>query len=433
MITSRTALWSRYLIFFILATLPLERIPSLELTNPISATIRLSQVAGLILIAINLPLLWSKRAQLLRGPWKWLGMFLIVSVASAITALNPQHAVIVLAYTSFVAVLAWTISLRFERNQLRNYAVAIILSALITCGFGLYQFFGDLLGLPIKYTGLREQYTSQVFGFPRIQSTGLEPLYYDNYLLIPSAIIMAYLLRRRSWKLIAALTAIATIIFVNVSRGAIVAFLLLALGSVTVGLLRRKKIGAISIIVACVMGVILATSLIGLGSSIAKNKSTNSKHAVANFTKQATNVSSGESSIFRTISRNAAITTFKAHPILGVGPGNFGRAAHQLDAKNFADNNAIVNNEPLEILAETGVLGGLTLLGFAVSLMAAVLRKWRYITDSTLKVWVFGLTAAILAITVQYQLFSTLYITHVWVVIGLLIGCLSVIRPSKQT
>jgi putative inorganic carbon (hco3(-)) transporter len=435
MTQTTVARWSRYLIYIILATLPLERIPSLELAEPFGVTVRLSQIAGLALIAINVPTLWRHRSDLVRGPWRWVVVFLAVAGASAVLAGDPKRGLLVWAYTMFVVVLAWAIARRVELGRLKQYATVLIASALATCAFGFYQFFGDLLGLSTTWTGLREQYTSKVFGFPRIQSTGLEPLYYDNFLLIPIGLIMAYLvLRRRNWALWGSLVIMATIICMNVSRGALAAMIGMAVVAVVLAAWYRRwtAVGAIGL--AMITAVIMATGLISLGSEIAKQQSEKQQKAVQNFTKQVTNVNKGESARFRTISRDMAIQQWQEHPFLGVGPGNYGREAHLANPKKFADEKAIVNNEPLEILAETGLLGFLAFVVFVLSL----LRLWfiRFTSRGLSlpeRTWVLGLGLALLGTAAQYQTFSTLYITHIWVAIGILIGLLLVTRPEQRT
>jgi hypothetical protein len=429
---SRTARWSRYLIYGILATLPLERIPSLELIHPVSATVRISQVLGLALICINLPLLWHTLRDILGPPWRWLLVFLGVCLVSAATALDHKRAVLVIVFTVFVAVLARTVSLRMELNKLSTYARILIGTGIATCCFGLYQFFGDLLGLPAQFTGLRPQYTSAIFGFPRVQSTGLEPLYYDNFLLIPVALALGYFAWKKSWKMWAAIVLFSAIIVVNISRGAIVALLLLTALSAGLMLWRKQWRMAGLAAAGVTIGFMLAFGLIWVGSTISKNAK--SKEATSNFAEHAVTINSGESSQFRTLSRNRAVQIWLEHPLLGVGPGNFGKAVNKLDPRNFVNSDAIVNNEPVEILAETGILGLTAMALFVVSFGRLVVEVWRRVSlGAEVKVWFQALVLALIAIGVQYQTFSTLYITHIWVAIGLLMGLVYGSGKGKKT
>ena len=114
---------------------------------------------------------------------------------------------------------------------------------------------------------------------------------------------------------------------------------------------------------------------------------------------------------------------------LGVGPGNFGQAAYLEDPHNFPNAMAIVNNEPIELLTETGVLGLAAFGLFVVSLGRLYwLRLRGGDLSSELGVWLLALGGTLLAIAVQYQTFSTLYITHIWVAIGLLVGVMGAMK-----
>jgi O-antigen ligase len=419
-----TQRWSRYLLYFILAVLPLERIPSLDLSSPIHATIRLSQVAGLILVLINLPMLWRKKAQIVSQPWVYLLVFVAISLVSAITSSHHLRSMSVWVFTTFEIVLAWTIMLVAERNKYKTYAWIIIWSAVAVCLFGIYQFFGDLLGLPASLTGLRDLYTSAVYGFPRIQSTGLEPLYFDDFLLIPIALLVAMISTRSSRKLWLALIFISTVLLANVSRGATIALVGMALVAITWFGVKKAWRSAAIVAGSLIAAGLLAMALVAVGSHIATNRNANTNDALKNFKNHATDISSGESAEGRTITRHLALTATKENSFLGVGPGNFGFYSHEKLPKKFGDNSAIVNNEPLEILSETGVLGLAAFLGFVVSLLWLIWKHWKDL-DGTTQWFAGGLILALIGVAGQYQTFSTLYITHIWVAIGLLVGALN--------
>jgi O-antigen ligase len=427
---SWTQRWSRYLLYFILAALPLERIPSLDLNSPIHATIRLSQVAGLLLVLINFPLLWQKKGQLVKQPWVYLLAFSFIALASAAISNHHLRSVSVWFFITFEFALAWTITLVAERNKFKTYALIIISSAVAVCIFGLYQFFGDLFGLSPSLTGLRDLYTSAVYGFPRIQSTGLEPLYFDDFLLIPIALLIAMISFRSSRKPWLALIFISTVLLANVSRGATIA--LIGMAIVVITWLGAKKAWRSAGIVAglLVAAGLLAMVLVAVGSHIATNRNANTNDALKNFKNHATDISSGESAEGRTITRHLALTATKEDPFLGVGPGNFGFYAHEKLPKKFGNNSAIVNNEPLEILSETGALGLAAFLSFVVSLLWLIWKRWKSL-DMPTQWFAGGLVLALIGIAAQYQTFSTLYITHIWVAMGLFIASISY-SPGKN-
>jgi O-antigen ligase len=141
---------------------------------------------------------------------------------------------------------------------------------------------------------------------------------------------------------------------------------------------------------------------------------------IENFSHQATNIETGASVSERSQWRHMALDSFKTHPVFGIGIGNFGRWAHQQD--KAVPEAAIVNNEPLELLAETGVVGFGAILTFVLAILWRSWRALREATDELHRIWLVGLTAAVIGIGVQYQTFSTLYITYIWVALGLLVA-----------
>jgi O-antigen ligase len=416
---------NRYLIYIILAVLPLERLPSLAITHPLHATIRLSQVAGAILILVNLPRLWGARRQWLRSPWGFLAIFVAATLLSAALSDHHVRALSVWLFTFFDIVLAWTFSLVMDKAKLLTYAKIVITSALVVCAFGLYQFFGDLLGLSTHLTGLRDAYTAHVFGFPRIQSTALEPLYFDNYLLIPIGLLLAALLTKWSWKFWLPLVSMITIVFSNVSRGAEIAVACMIVAAMVVAIVRRRFFtGGGGIIVITVASWLLAITLVAIGSHLSEHHSAKAQQAVTNFSHQAINLSSGESVVGRTVTRKLAVKAAESSPLLGIGPGNFGYYANQQMPDKFPTTDVIVNNEPLEILGETGIIGFLAIAGFAIYVVLVAWRQIKHLQGWE-RIWAVGLSLALLGIIIQYQTFSTLYITYIWVVVGLFWGLLN--------
>src|SRR5437763_875027 len=110
MLDTRTSRWSHYMICGIMLALPFERIPSLHLAlGANSATIRISQVLALILILLNIPSLWRRRADLLKTPWIWLAAFVVILAMTSLTALSRPRAILVSAYTVFDILLAFSI------------------------------------------------------------------------------------------------------------------------------------------------------------------------------------------------------------------------------------------------------------------------------------------------------------------------------------
>ena len=86
--------------------------------------------------------------------------------------------------------------------------------------------------------------------------------------------------------------------------------------------------------------------------------------------------------------------------------------------------NITVNNEPLELLAEAGLIGFILFIlfaGWTYLLVGFNFMAGRY-TEKGSEYWVPALLIYTVALVLQYQTFSTLYVMHVWVVIGLLMA-----------
>jgi hypothetical protein len=416
---------SRYLLFFILAVLPLERIPAFHLHySSYEITVRLSQIAGLGLILLNLPLVWRLRRDMLKSPWRWLVLFMFTAVLSAGLASELSRSILVTAFIGFDIALAWVISLYVKRDDLPIYFKILLGSGVLACLFGLYQFVGDLAGLPTTLTGLLPRYTSAVFGFPRIQSTGYEPLFFASYLLIPMSLAAAAFFwgkLKYAW----ALVLMLTIICLTLSRGAYAATAAMLLFLTGAALWSKQHFSRVVTLGAiCILCVGLSIGIVSLTprvQALFKNTSGNpkSQESVKNFTGHTADVTGGDSFYNRSVTWDVAIDAFKKQPVFGIGPGTFGSFAFKSNPKYFGNKDAIVNNEPLEILAEHGLIGLLAFLGFVLSFIKML---WSKRPTGELAIWIFGLSAALVGTVVQYQTFSTLYITHIWVVIGMLAG-----------
>lgn len=393
--------------------LPFERIGSVDIAN---ITVRPSQVIVIITVII-----WLGRGLLLQK-FKFrpnpmlvpILLFLAINVLALINTPNLSRAILVLFFTVFTISVALVLPNIVRHPGQINLVTKLLL---ISCGlvsvFGIYQFLGDLAGLPISLTGLREQYTKAILGFPRIQSTALEPLYFANYLLIPLNVALALLLskttRRAGWLI--GLIALAGINFVlTVSRGGYIA---LAVCVVLLSIIYLKELlrprNIISILLAIVVVAIIATRFININNQW------------ENFSKHVANIFGGASFVERVETFSLAEQIWRAHPWLGIGSGGFGPYAAYHPLILPAEGFKIVNNEYIELLAETGVLGFGCYVLLIIMLLARTLKALKNNTQPKLHAILIGLSLAWLGTLVQYNTFSVLYIMHIWFLIGLII------------
>ncbi len=424
---SNMSLIKKYWVYLLVATLPFERLPSLNVpTHGHSITIRLSYIVAILGIVIFFkPLIHALKAKW-TSPQFWILGYLFVTVLSTIAALDPTRAALALV-ASIIALgtgLVVAQVVRVEQMSTIHKVLGIVTAAV--CLFGLYQFLGDSLGLSPGLTGLTPNYTHQVFGFPRLQSTGLEPLFFGNFLLIPFGLTLARTLAGRwnKWYLLL-LLLIATTMTLTLSRGT---FYAAAAGAIGLGvmLLRRPNWRSSAVAFGAILaGVGIAIGLIVGVTTLHPYNGRGGEKALQQFTKQSTTVAATATSADsdRVVNRRLALDAFKSRPLIGYGLGNFGAYVQHTHPSLYGPSTpkVVVNNEYLEILAETGIAGALALLAFALTLAWAVFKRLIFASSED-RIWILGLSAVAGGFVVQYNAFSTLYIMHIWVALGLLMA-----------
>lgn len=420
----RQPLWGALTIIFLL---PFERIGSITAGG---TTIRPSQVIALVLLVA-----WMVRSAW-RGKLNWQPMPLIwpLLIFVGVSALGLTHAenvgrgLMVFAFTVFTLLVGMLIPqvITTEAHARRALYILSITTFLVTA-FGLYQFLGDLAGLPTSLTGLRDLYTKAVLGFPRVQSTALEPLYFANFLLLPLSLLTAQLFGkvRTSGVLGIPLLFLAGVSFVlTVARGGYLGFA--AALAVIFAFSWRNVLhpGRILAFVgtSMVVGLLALQLLQGGTDGLSAQK----------FTAHITNIFTGASYEERVATFGTAKRAFAEQPYIGVGPGQFGPYASTNPNVTPKDGWKIVNNLPLELLAETGALG---FGAIAVAFLILFLRSARAVVAApspVMRALLVGGTAAVFGMLVQYQTFSILYIMHVWVAIGLVIAFQNIILQKRS-
>lgn len=423
---------NKYLLLGLAATLPLERIPSYNLGG---VNLRLSMIFGLALIVRSAYTLIQGKAKLkISWPILMLLGYLIWIVLLGPMAVSKSRALVVIGSTGYVVALAIAVGILYQKKYLQPIINTVLVVTAIICGFALFQYIGDIYGLPRSLTGLQVRYQSQVFGYPRVQGTLLEPLYLSAYLLLPIVLASVKVLfekpKRFYWYL-ASLFLSSYVLFLAVSRGGTVAMAVLILLSLATYLVLKKLrsgkvwwyIGAVILAYGLSITTFYFINKPALGTD---NKNT----GVGSYTNQISNLS-GEGDT-RGVTRNYGITLFTQHPIVGVGPGQFGVYTKQQYPSDFPGY-PIVNNEPVEILAESGVVGFVLIVGFFMGLVLFVVAQLRKVKKySPENITQLALLGFLVATAVQYQSYSTLYITSVWFGVGLIMALSSMLlRPAR--
>ena len=401
--------------------LPFERVPTYNVGG---TNIKINTILGVIVlfawilaIAFNSKK-WKIQPNALLAP---IGLFVLSMLLSLTQAVFLDRAYQILAFVLFtMAIGLMATNMIQTKEDLIKVLKILFVSATVVAIFSFFQFAGDVIGLPNEITLLKQGYGSAVFGFPRIQAFSMEPLYLADYLFIPILLGLAYffgknqVLASRWW--LAALTVALLIIFVlTVSRGA---YLGLAVAFLVLGILQFKQIFTWKHIFVGLAAVLI----IGYGVAFALSKgdprATNEfiGHVLLN------DYSNGESIQGRLTAFDLAYQAFLHHPVLGIGLGNYGPYTNGYIGLTPVGGWAIVNNEYLELLAETGIIGfGTFMLMILVLAGRSLWAIWKA-KDEFLRLTMIGMLAALIGILVQYLSFSTLYIFHIWVLIGLMVG-----------
>jgi len=423
-------------LLFLLFSLPFERIGAIDIFG---MTLRVSQVLVIILGAIYV---WrfikkgniSIMNEIKKDPfWMPLFLYILAAFVSIGVAVNLKRAISVFIFISFV-IFTYELVIRLFDNKkiLEKVEKVLFWTTFGVAIFGIYQFIGDIVGLPNWVTGLRYEYTKIVFGFPRIQSTALEPLYFANFLLIPLGLFSSLFLNRAELKLekvdkkyLLLLLLIGINIVLSLSRGAFFASAII-IATVIIFTIRKIKWHRL----LSYFGIVILAIIISLGA--VKLTTTNSKKDNAKtFIKHSTEITDGGSYNQRARGISFGIEAFKSSPIIGIGIGNFGPWRANYPEETPSTGWDIPNNEIVEIAAETGSLG---LLAFITFILLLFIRSIKAILKSNgfQRAFTLGLFSVVLGFVVQYQAFSTLYIMHVWVTLGLLVGLQNLIFSENN-
>lgn len=129
----------------------------------------------------------------------------------------------------------------------------------------------------------------------------------------------------------------------------------------------------------------------------------------------------------------SAAMMFAAHPILGVGIGNYATAYPQFSLPRWDDPLGHAHNYYLNVAAETGMVG---LAAYLILWASAFWQSWRAVRTSNIQsVWR-GIAAGLLGMLVALSLhnsFDNLFVHGMAVQVGIGLGLISVINDKLQS
>lgn len=411
-------------------TLPFERVPAVDVAG---FTIRLSLAFGVLLIVRSV--LAARRSGTLRplNVREWLLVALAAWVALPMLYIeNIKAGLQIVVPTVYVILLGISIG-RSVRLQKIPLMVALVCAGGVLAGlFGLFQFVGDFAGLPNWLTAMRPEYSWQRFGFPRILSTALEPLFFSAYLLLPLSLILAYFGDDERNSRTAALLAVAVLLIgvdiLTVSRGGILALaMLMFMTAVFIAISGKRR--AAARYVGRLSAVVLVSLVLGLGFLSVFNRqgqdsdvtydargiTTFFRHLVnTRLTPNQENLQKEDSVAARSSARDYAAQVVSQNPrqfLIGVGPGQF----HDYNVKKGERADLEVANVlPIDIMLNSGFIGLALVVSVMLIIFAGLLKLVR--KQNTVAA---ALAAYLLAVGLQSLTFPTLYITHIWFAIGM--------------
>ncbi len=392
-----------YLIGLLLVSLPFERLLTVELSG---YTLKFSYLFGILLIAYFFcDLIRRKVKDNVAAEEVLLVFFSVMAFLTLFWTLDFKRSLVISLMFLFMALIFIVLRRLIDDKRsiaLENLLIWLGLAAAI---FGLWQFFAGSFDSISHLAFLRPQYTKELFGFPRIQSTFLEPLYFADFLLISIGLLIKRVCLGVHDYLKLFIIGIA--FFLTLSRGGIYALaggLVLALLVILVKFRKYLAKYLLSIL------VIVAAALV----SLALIYVVSGHRGVGNYFSQAqnTSLSSDEVDNNRLSTTQVAWRTFKNHPF-GIGAGAFG-ALPEYKSNIPARGYQTVNNLYLEVLVEEGIIGLVFLAGFVVLLIIDLIKR-----IGLGKIENLFYLAILVSFLIQFLTFSTLYIMYIWVFLAL--------------
>ncbi len=408
-------------LFLMAFFLPFERIPSVELGG---MSLKINHIITLISFMALITTGVVGKRKIKSDPIFVIILLLIADLAISVTyAFNVDRALKVFLFMCLMALAYFVAKAMINSRPTITYVLrGIIAGASVVALLGVYQFLGDMAGLPPEITLLKVGYDSSTFGFARVQGASQEPLYFANYIFIPLMILFSLLLGGKLQKIVPKWYGIALIVLLclnfvlAISRGA---FLAAGLVGVLLVVIKYKQILRAKVMIPAI-GLFLLI-VVGVYLFLARSEPRAIEEFVGHLL--VNDRTTGESVVSRLDAVGRAKELFLSRPLLGVGIGNYGPLTQtEFDAYgNPIGGWFIVNNEYMEILAENGVVGLFIFILLIITVSYYAIKAIRS-SDDWIKYSLEGSLFALWAILFQYITFSTLYIFHLWFLIAFIAG-----------
>lgn len=339
-----------------------------------------------------------------------------------------KQVVQVLIMAAFVIAPIWHLH---SGRPLAAMAVAIVAGALGQVGYGALQAITFQHQVPAMawaervftsnpsiFAGSGQLYLGNVLrDIPRLRGTACEPLYLGNFLLLALPLVALTPWRAR-WRGLAA-AAMAVLLLLTWSRGAwlagaAAALVLLLTAHRAEVRLPWRQLGRTALAVGGVLAVGAAVgAMLGRAELLLPLQRLQQTVSTVDW-----------SNLTRLYSMQAAWRAFLLSPLFGIGWGQFAfHFASLVDPLGLQSMFTwpVVNNFPLEILSETGLVGIAASVWAALGL-ARIVRRRLAALPAPGRLPLLLVAVGVCAIWLQLLTFSQYNLPHIWVAIGLLAG-----------
>jgi O-antigen ligase len=279
---------------------------------------------------------------------------------------------------------------------------------------------------PAILSGSEELYLGHAFtGIPRVRGTACEPLYLGNLLLGAIPFFLARSAQDKRWLSFAGLGMV--VLLVTWSRGA-------WLGGVAAGVVAGAMLWTAGIRPGQ-KTVLITLGLTALGLTVVTILVGPDSFSLVFDRLRQSMVKEDWSNLTRLYSMQAAWRAFLLSPWLGIGWGQFGYHFHLLTDPAGLQSQfdwPVVNNLPLQILAECGMVGFAGFLLAVIFMARRIIAKLQELGGTPALFWLVAATAAVIGQWTQLLTFSQYNLPHIWISLGALMAASTPGRKSSS-
>ena len=351
--------------------------------------------------------------------------YLAFSVLSVVNSMDLNASLSFLLRRSLVIVFFVTlIGIINDKKALRFLLIAFLLGISIECLAGLYELIAKepiINAIEVFKETIREsEALHQVGKKVRIQGFALDPNWHVYFIIIGMGVAIAALFsdyivktKRARFFLFILLVLMIINILASASRAGWIALFISGSFFLVFAGIRQK---GFVIIGTMALAVILLLGLLAFTDTLIWDRLTGK---------------TGSWSVsLRMEEVKLGMATFRAHPIIGVGPGNSMKVRHRYAKSVSVPDLDVVTNGYMAILAENGLIGMTAYLFVLASFMAVLVQMNRKSLDACEKVFAVGLISSLLAHVFLLFFYPVPDSEFFWFIVG--VGCVAAYLIKKE-